>query len=63
MPSKFKDKVADFNFKEISRGSYEVTYTSPITGNKWTQTTDDKELVEKAKKGINLVKMKFVCKL
>lgn len=63
MPSPIKDSIADFHFLEISRNYYQVTYTSPTTGKVWSKFTDDKELVEKAKKGINLVKMKFVCKL
>jgi hypothetical protein len=63
MPSTIKDALEHFDIKEVSRNYFEVTYTSPTTGKKWTQVTDDKKLINQAKEGINLIKLKFICKI
>jgi len=63
MPNKIKDTIEHFDIREVSRNYFEVTYTSPITGRSWTQITDDKKLINQAKEGVNLLKLKFICKL
>lgn len=67
MPSQIKDSVEDFHIKEASKNYYEVTYTSPTTGKKWTKVTDCKEIIKNIEQGKSLVsnlkKLKFICKL
>jgi hypothetical protein len=63
MPNKIKDTIEHFDIREVSRNYFEVTYTSPITGRSWTQITDDKKLINQAKEGVNLLKLKFICKI
>jgi len=63
MPIKFKDAIEHFDIREVSRNYFEVTYKSPTNGMEWKQLTDDKKLINQAKEGINLRKLKFICKL
>ena len=62
-----KTQLSDFTFKPSGYGYYEVTYTSPITGKKWTVTTSNMPLIDATKntdepkqKELNILKR--VCK-
>lgn len=39
----------DFSFQFAGYGHYKVTYTSPVTGKKWTTTTNDMPLIDATK--------------
>lgn len=62
-----KISIADFEFKWAGYGHYRVTYTSPVTGKKWTATTDDMPLIDATKgeespKIKDLERLKRICK-
>lgn len=57
----------DFDFEFAGRGHYKVTYTSPVTGKKWTCTTDDMPLIDETKREeeptqVALKRLKNKCK-
>jgi len=59
--------ISDFSFQLAGYGHYKVTYTSPVTGKKWTKTTNDMPLIDDTKnadepkiKDLNI--LKSVCK-
>lgn len=39
----------DFRFMPAGYGHFKVTYTSPVTGNTWTRTTNNMQLVDSIK--------------
>ncbi len=60
--------ITDFTFIPSGYGHYKVTYTSPVTGKKWTTTTNDMPLVDATKnatepKKVDLIRLKSFCKL
>ena len=63
MPIKIKDAIDHFQIEQVTRNTFEVTYKSPTNGMEWKQLIDDKKLINQAKEGINLRKLKFICKL
>lgn len=61
-------KKSDFSFIPVSYGRYEVTYTSPATGKKWTAQITDMGMIDNTKnetepKVKNLEDLKRHCKL
>lgn len=40
---------SDFSFMPSGYGHYKVTYTSPVTGKKWTTVTNDMPLIDATK--------------
>jgi hypothetical protein len=59
--------IQDFDFKFTGYGHYQVTYTSPRSGNKWRVTTTDMELIDATKnsdtpKKKDLLTLKRLCK-
>lgn len=42
-------KKSDFTFLPSGFGQYKVTYTSPVTGKKWTKVITDMELIDATK--------------
>lgn len=62
-----KTSIHDFSFMPAGYGHYKVTYTSPITGKKWTTTTSDMPLIDATKNSIDpkakdLNSLKSICK-
>lgn len=62
-----KTTIYDFNFEFAGYGHYKVTYTSPVTGKKWTAKTNDLPLIDATKnadepKRNDLEQLKRVCK-
>jgi hypothetical protein len=62
-----KTTISDFEFKFVGYGHYQVTYTSPVTGNSWRTTTDNMPLIDATKnaeepKRKDLDRQKRVCK-
>lgn len=64
-----KQKVErrDFTFRFAGYGHYHVTYTSPVTGKKWSCTVDEMPLIDSTKneefpKRKDLERLKQVCK-
>ena len=60
-------KLSDFNFHFSGYGHYRVTYTSPLTGKKWTKTTTNMTLIDATKnadqpKKAYLNELKRMCK-
>ena len=51
MTNNMKNQISlsDFHFKFSGHGHYEVTYTSPTTGKKWTTVTNDMPLIDATK--------------
>ena len=41
--------IYDFRFEFAGSGHYKVTYTSPVTGKKWTTTTHNMPLIDATK--------------
>lgn len=39
-------KISEFKFMVSGYGHYRVTYTSPVTGKKWTTITNDMPLID-----------------
>lgn len=61
-------QLADFKFKPLAYGRYQVTYTSPITLKSFIYITDDIKLIDVTKnsdnpKKIHLNQLKKECKL
>jgi len=59
--------ISDFSFSPSGFGHYRVTYTSPITGKKWWNTTSNMPLIDATKNADNpkkcdLTILKRVCK-
>lgn len=59
--------ISDFSFSPSGFGHYRVTYTSPITGKSWCNTTSNMPLIDDTKnsdspkiKDLNILKR--VCK-
>jgi hypothetical protein len=42
-------KLSDFGFMPSGYGHYKVTYTSPVTGKKWTKTISNMPLIDLTK--------------
>ena len=62
-----KTRKSDFSFTFTGHGHYKVAYTSPVTGKKWTRTTDDMPLIDATKNEDNpkrkdLEQLKRMCK-
>jgi hypothetical protein len=62
-----KTQLSDFTFRPSGRGHYKVTYASPITGKKWTTTTNNMPLIDATKnaerpKRKDLNYLKNICK-
>lgn len=62
-----KTTIYDFDFEIAGYGHYKVTYTSPVTGKKWTAKTNDMQLIDATKnadepKRKGLEELKRVCK-
>lgn len=60
-------KKSDFTFNLTGYGRYDVTYTSPKTGKKYTCTTTDMTIIDKTKyedspKQKDLKHLKRLCK-
>ena len=65
---KNKISISDFSFLPSGYGHYKVTYTSPVTGKKWTRVTSDMPLIDDTKnadgpKVKDLVRLKTYCKI
>ena len=41
--------ISDFSFQFSGFGHYKVTYTSPVTGKRWTKTTNNMPLIDATK--------------
>lgn len=59
--------ITDFDFMPSGYGHYKVTYTSPVTGKKWTRVTSNMTLIDDTKneeepKQYNLHYLKKFCK-
>ncbi len=59
--------ISDFYFEFLGRGAYNVTYTSPVTGKKWTNRTTNMPLIDVTKnadtpKKCDLEQLKRACK-
>lgn len=59
--------ISDFSFEFLGRGAYNVIYTSPVTGKKWTNRTTNMPLIDVTKnadtpKKRDLEQLKRVCK-
>lgn len=50
---KTKISISDFRFELSGYGHYKVTYTSPVTGKKWTKITDNMPLIDSTKNAEN----------
>ena len=64
---KRKITIYDFDFLFAGYGHYKVTYTSPVTGKKWTAITNDMPLIDATKnadepKKKDLEQLKRMCK-
>ena len=62
-----KTNITDFKFMRSGSGHYKVIFTSPITGKRWSTTTDDMHLIdatngEEKPKIKDLNKLKKLCK-
>ena len=60
-------KLSDFDFQFSGYGHYRVTYTSPLTGKKWTKTSTNMPLIDATKnadqpKKADLNELKRMCK-
>jgi hypothetical protein len=58
---------SDFYFEYAGHGHYYVTYTSPVTGKKWSTLTDDMTIIDATKNADNpkikdLENLKRFCK-
>ena len=59
--------ISDFSFSFSGYGHYTVTYTSPVTGKKWSKTTNNMPLIDATKnadepKKYDLESLKYMCK-
>jgi hypothetical protein len=62
-----KTTKADFQFIYSGHGHYKVIFESPVTGKRWTKTTDNMPLIDATKnedtpKRKDLETLKFICK-
>lgn len=62
-----KTTIFDFQFLPSGFGHYEVTYTSPVTGKKWRNITNNMPLIDATKnteepKRKDLEWLKQICK-
>lgn len=60
-------KLSDFDFQFSGYGHYKVTYTSPVTGKRWTKTINDMTIIDATKnepspKVKDLEMLKRICK-
>ena len=67
MAMKTPIQKTDFSFKCLGYGVYRVTYTSPVTGKRWTADTADMTLIDATKnadepRNCDLEWLKYVCK-
>lgn len=65
--AKQKISLSDFSFQFLGNGNYNVTYRSPITGEKWQKLTNDMSLINFTKdsgkpKIVDLERLKAMCK-
>lgn len=44
-----KITISDFSFSFLGYGHYKVTYTSPMTGKQWINTTNNMPLIDLTK--------------
>ena len=44
-----KTRLADFDFKLVGYGRYNVTYTSPKTGKQWSKLITDMAVIDTTK--------------
>ena len=63
-----KISLSDFRFEFAGYGHYRVTYTSPVTGKKWSTTTNNMPLIDETKnanepKIKDLIRLKNLCKI
>jgi len=59
--------LSDFSFSPSGHGHYKVTYTSPVTGKRWSTVTSNMPLIDATKnadepKKCDLNTLKSVCK-
>ena len=59
--------ISDFSFSFAGYGHYKVTYTSPITGKRWSTITNNMPLIDVTKnsdnpKKVDLIRLKNACK-
>lgn len=59
--------ISDFSFSFAGYGHYKVTYTSPVTGKKWSTITNNMPLIDATKnsekpKKVDLIRLKNTCK-
>jgi len=59
--------IYDFSFSFVGYGHYKVTFTSPVTGKKFTKTTSDMPLIDSTKnaespKIKDLIILRNICK-
>lgn len=59
--------ISDFRFSFAGYGHYKVTYTSPLSGKRWSRTLDDMPLIDATKnadepKRKDLIRLKEKCK-
>jgi hypothetical protein len=62
-----KIQLSDFDFMPSGHGHYKVTFTSPLTGKKWSTITANMPLIDLTKnaespKQKDLNKLKSICK-
>ena len=62
-----KISISDFSFSFAGYGHYLVTYTSPITGKRWSTVTNNMPLIDLTKnaaepKRCNLESLKYLVK-
>lgn len=67
MAMKTRIQKTDFDFRLSGYGRYNVTYTSPATGKKWTAVVRDMPLIDVTKNAAepkvrDLEYLKYVCK-
>ena len=64
---KTKISISNFSFLKTASGRYSVTYTSPVSGKSWTNSTNDMPLIDATKneekpKISDLYALKNICK-
>ena len=64
---KTKISINNFSFLKTASGRYSVTYTSPVSGKSWTNSTNDMPLIDATKneekpKISDLNALKNICK-
>ena len=62
-----KIQLSDFDFMPSGHGHYKVTFTSPLTGKKWSTITANMPLIDLTKnaespKQKDLKELKSICK-